>query len=275
MVVVIALRTDNGTPQALIGHSAGYLLEKDRVALIDPNDQRVAGVKDVDNVYEELVSRIPDLIKKTGISKIKVSRESIRWNNNGNYSSGKFISNQRLFPPGFIKGGNKGGESDIAAAKREFQEETGTDYPESKFTQLGTGCVLLSLTKDEGDDVVANWKKMDDANRGEVFNLRWEPVDAVRALIASNTPNKYDKFNEESTKAANSFLDQAVSQLCGGGGGGGCSIGPSARMASQQGRPARGMPNTTLGGPKKPTRGGRRRSTRRRRALRKTRKAYI
>lgn len=78
------------------------------------------------------------------------------------------------------KGEHDEGEDPLAAARREFQEETGCDLPDVEWVDLGT-------VRQRGGKVVAAWAGSADVDtsriRSDTFELEWPPRSGTRVAF--------------------------------------------------------------------------------------------
>lgn len=97
------------------------------------------------------------------------------------YFSTKFIETAKPNPPGFIKGGAEVGDADARAAiAREFEEETFTKIPASRFVELEPNVFKLVVTDAEAQAIIDTWKNAFRAGIGELVTLKWMAVSNVR-----------------------------------------------------------------------------------------------
>jgi hypothetical protein len=204
--------------------------------------------------YEQLRDEI---IRNAGSKKFEIKLNNVLGKQNPSSSSGgagTFLT--RYFP----------GE-DLATRQSDF-----SNLPSGFIAGVGDG-VRLKFTTTTNHAIIAI--VADNKSKGV----------AEQDLYHLTMPLSPDTFPDSRKHFTIHFTDESTGQhdyyrfddlrtlVLSEGGGSGSTLSTSARTASSgQSVPRRGMPKTTLG-QKKP--GGKRRSTRRRRALRKTRKAYI
>jgi 8-oxo-dGTP pyrophosphatase MutT (NUDIX family) len=107
------------------------------------------------------------------------------WKTNPDRWSTRFLT--PMNPPGFIKGtfpdSDFKGETEAAAAVREFKEETGYDirrFPLQPTT--ASGVFTVEIPESEKAAVIASWKAM--GREGEIYELRWEPIVDIRKDVA-------------------------------------------------------------------------------------------
>lgn len=106
----------------------------------------------------------------------------VRKSNPDRYSTRFLIP---MNPPGFIKGTfpdtDFKGETPIAAAAREFKEETGYTISGLKPT-VSSNVFTVSIPTAEKAAIIASWKSM--GREGELYDLRWEPIADIRKDVA-------------------------------------------------------------------------------------------
>lgn len=88
--------------------------------------------------------------------------------------------------PGFVKGTFPDrafpGESEADAARREFQEETGTAIdPAWTWTRVAPNVFRVEVPESKTKGILRSWKAM--GREGELHDLRWEPISDVRKDI--------------------------------------------------------------------------------------------
>lgn len=89
-------------------------------------------------------------------------------------------------PPGFVKGtfpdADFPGETAMAAAVREFEEETGYDIGRSLLQPTTTaGIFTVNISPGEKTAILRSWNAM--GRVGELYDLRWEPIADIRKDI--------------------------------------------------------------------------------------------
>jgi hypothetical protein len=109
------------------------------------------------------------------------------------YFTGKFIRIKDPLPPGFIKGDIEGSETAKEAAAREFEEETFTKFPASRFVDVHDNIFKVKVTDQEAKDIVHNWKLQRKNGIGELVDLKW--------MALSNVHRSKDMLNKESQAA--------------------------------------------------------------------------
>lgn len=94
----------------------------------------------------------------------------------GTYFSTKFLSKSNPNPPGFLKGEMEAGETAKDAIVREFEEETFTKLPPSRFTEVAPNVFKVVVTDAEAAQILSNWKAQFDLGIGELVSLQWVPI---------------------------------------------------------------------------------------------------
>jgi hypothetical protein len=103
------------------------------------------------------------------------------------YFTTKFVDTTDTFPEGFIKGtfpdSDYPGESPQSAAAREFEEETGVSFPDTRFQSLSSTPMIfrIKLTDDEFSQVVSTYAARRANKIGEIVSLRPVKISAVDA----------------------------------------------------------------------------------------------
>ena len=98
----------------------------------------------------------------------------------GSYFTTKFIETTDPNPPGFIKGGIEASDaSPRTAAAREFEEETFTKIPASRFVELAPHVFKLEVDDTEAKEIIENWRRSFKAGIGELVTLKWMAVSTV------------------------------------------------------------------------------------------------
>ena len=105
------------------------------------------------------------------------------WKTNPDRYSTRFLTPMNA--PGFVKGtfpdSDFPGESEIAAAAREFKEETG--YAITGLQPTASPDVFtVDVPSTEKVAIINSWRAM--GREGELYDLRWEPIPDIRKDIA-------------------------------------------------------------------------------------------
>jgi hypothetical protein len=263
--VIVVRRNNNGLDEVLLGKSSRYLMDINNIfnqgAALQADDQRVVDQRPPtqdtqDNAFNELRCRINGIKNRLRVAYrantvIKIPYE-MNYNAVEGRWSGRYRQDVNLFPIGFIKGNNNG-EDDLTAGARELKEETGVTYPVDAFTQLAAEVVGIHISHDAGEIIKTVWRDLHNRKVGEIFGLNWYRIDALPEL------------NDDSQRVRG-LIPNAL----------GLPVTQDRALDRTHGDRLIALVNNNVCPGGQPG-GKRRRSTRRkpRRALRKTRKAYI
>lgn len=129
---------------------------------------------DYENALADLVATCPEGVQVTDVVK------------KPSYYTSRFVSQDVEHPWGFVKGTwpdpKHRGESALAAAVREFEEETGVNFSADRFKPLASNVFRLDLTDKEAKQVYDSAIKMMDEKVGELTSIAWVPVQDVRPV---------------------------------------------------------------------------------------------
>jgi hypothetical protein len=130
--------------------------------------------EDYENAVADLVATCPENVQVTSVVK------------KSDYYTSRFISRDVEHPWGFVKGtwpdDAHPNEEPLAAAIREFKEETGVRFPADRFKPLASNVFRLDLSEYEAKQVYNSATNMMDRKVGELTSIAWVPVQELRRI---------------------------------------------------------------------------------------------